>query len=827
MLFGTALVLDLAKQKLTIMWTNFFKVAFRNIFRHRLFSFINLAGLTISMAAAVLILLFVRYEWSYDRFHEHGEDIYRIRIMGQFQGNSLDYIGSASAPGPAFYEEIPDIVNFVRMSKDYYGTEGTTVKVADRDYIAKDVFHADSSFFEIFTFPLIHGEADKVLNEPNTVVFSESTARKYFGTIDVVGDEVELGGHLYQITGVCEDAPANSHFHFTMIASLSSTYYVDKLMWLQNDNLYTYFKMKPGTDIVAVNKKVTEVSLKHISKEMQRVLGVSWDELQAQGNSYQMFLQPLFSIHLHSNSMHEIEPNGSFNTLIILMALAGFILFIAIINYMNLSTARSTTRGKEVGLRKVLGAEKPYLRWQFLMEAILTSIMAFIPAMIIVELVLPYFNNFANRAVHIGYFESWYILPLLLFIPLLIGVLAGQLSASKLAAVKIIPALRSEMSKGKKSSAFRNGLVVLQFAISIFLFIATATIYMQIQYLQDKDLGFEKEGVLVVKQFHKLGNDREAYRSEVKKLAGVKEVAFSNRMPGEMHSGFACNTMANGEKLSHVLRMGIADDKMDDVLGLEMVHGRFFRDPIANDSLSVVVNETAARRFGFGDNPVGQQIITSDGNEKSKMNIIGVVKDYHFRSLHDNIGGLAILPIHYWSPTRLLVKFEPGNVSSLVTQMSDLWQSMDDKHEFIFAFLDNYYEGLYKEEQQMGKLMGLFSLLAIFIASLGLFGMASFMAEKRTKELGIRKTLGATTSSLVTMLLHKFTIWVVLANIIAWPVAWWFLKDWLANFAYHVEQQWWLFVLGALMALFIAVFTVLYQALKTARVNPVNSLRYE
>lgn len=809
------------------MWTNFFKVAFRSIFRHRLFSFINLAGLAISMAAVVLILLFVRYEWSYDRFHEHGEDIYRIRILGQFQGNNLDYIGSASAPGPSFAQSIPDIENFVRLSKDYYGTEGTSIKIGDDNFVVKDVFHADSSFFEIFTFPLLRGEAHEVLNEPHTVVFTETTARKYFGSLDIVGEQVELGDNLYRITGVCEDAPANSHFHFSMIASLSSTYYVDNLSWLQNDNLYTYFKMKPTAKMSEVGKKVNEVALTHISKEMERVLGVSWEEMQAQGNSYQMLLQPLHRVHLHSNSMHEIESNGSINTLIILLALSGFILFIAIINYMNLSTARSTTRGKEVGLRKVLGAEQNYLRFQFLMESVFTSILAFIPAMVIVELVLPYFNNYTGRSVQIGYFEYWYILPLLVLIPIIIGVLAGLLSASKLASVKIIPALRSEMSKGKKSSAFRNGLVVMQFAISIFLFIATATIYMQIQYLQNKDLGFEKEGVLVVKQFHKLGNKRDAYRNEVKKLAGVKEVAFSDRMPGEMHNGFACNTIANGERLSHVFRMGVADDKMDDVLGLEMAHGRFFRDPIANDSLSVIVNETAASRLGYGENPVGQQMIMSNGQEETKVTIVGVVKDYHFRSLHDNIGGLAILPTHYWNFSRLLVKFEAGNVNMLVNKMKHLWETMDDKHEFSFTFLDTYYEGLYKEEQQMGKLMGLFSLLAIFIASLGLFGMASFMAEKRTKELGIRKTLGATTSSLVTMLLQKFTIWVVLANVIAWPIAWWFLKDWLANFAYHIQQQWWLFLLGAILALSIAVFTVLYQALKTARINPVNSLRYE
>lgn len=352
------------------MWKNFFKVALRNIFRHRLFSFINLAGLTISMAAAVMILLFVRYEWSYDQFHEHGEDIYRIRILGQFQGNKLDYIGAANGPGPTLKNEIPEIEAFVRMAKDYYGEEGTAVTLEKENYIAQNVFHADNGFFEIFSFPLIRGTKENALTEPFTVVLTQELALKYFNTIEVVGKELELGGDLYRITGVCESAPANSHFHFSMVASLASaSRYSQQLYWLQNDDLYTYFKIRQGDDIAAIEEKVNKIANEHIAHEMTSVLGISLEDMEVQGNSYQMLLQPLKRIHLHSKSMHELERNGSFQTLIILIALAIFILFIAIINYMNLSTARSTSRGKEVGLRKVMGAGKVYLRWQFLMES--------------------------------------------------------------------------------------------------------------------------------------------------------------------------------------------------------------------------------------------------------------------------------------------------------------------------------------------------------------------------------------------------------------------------------------------------------------------------
>ena len=484
------------------MFRNFIKVAFRNITRHKVFSWINIIGLSVGLACSILIAMFVLDELSYDRFHERSDDIYRIALRGTFQGDKLNGVSTGAPVGNIFKEEIPEIKNSVRLV-NYY-SDGATIKIRNNSFKEEDLFYTDSTFFDIFSFDLIKGDKSSILTTPYTIVLTESMAEKYFGTTNVVGKSLEIDDEEYTITGVAEDCPGNSHFHYKLLASLVSLDVADSPYWLSNDFSYTYLLLDEKADYKKVNDKIWTVASEHLDSELKDLMGISLKEFRKQSNNVSYYLQPLTSIHLESHSNNEIERNSSKKYVYIFSVIAIFILFIAIINFMNLSTARSATRAKEVGLRKVVGARRSSLFVQFLSESVLMSLLALLIAIVIIESVLPWFNNLAGKNLSLGYTEQWYIIPVLILMGILVGLVSGLYTAGYLSGIRVQTVLKGKLLSGKSNSGFRNGLVVFQFSISVILFISTIFIYKQLDFILNKDLGYDKEKVLVTRNAERL-----------------------------------------------------------------------------------------------------------------------------------------------------------------------------------------------------------------------------------------------------------------------------------------------------------------------------------
>jgi len=806
------------------MFKNFLTVAFRNISRHKVFSTINLLGLAIGLACSILIALFVMDELSYDRFHKHSENIYRIAMEGEFQGREMDGVTTGASVGETMVSEIPQVINSVRIF-NYFG-KGTSVTLDNQTFLEDQLLYSDSTFFEVFSFKLKKGDPQNILNRPQTVVLTESTASRYFGDSKALGKSIEIEGTEYLVTGIAEDCPQNSHFHFDVLASLISLNVANSTTWLSNDLSYTYLLLKEGANPQKVEKQLHPIVKKNVEPELQDMMGVTLDEFVKQGNSYSYYLQPLTDIHLKSHTDFELEANSSMKYVYIFGIIAIFILFIACINFMNLSTARAAKRAKEVGMRKVAGASRGKLFRQFLLEAIFMSFIALFIAMILIESVLPFFNNLSGKELSMGYTDHWYVIPALLLLGLVVGILSGLYSAGYLSGISINQGLASSLLSGKTRSGFRNGLVVFQFSISIILFISTLLIYSQLKFIMNKDLGYQTEKVLVVKQANKLGNSWNSFKQSLEKQPGVRYVSRSESLPGMIFNGFPARTVGQKTEQSHAFRSASVDYVLDKVLDLEMKEGRFFQEDY-NDSTALVINEAAVGALGYQEPIVGKRLKTSYQGHETYWQIVGVVKNFHFRSFHQKIRPLVLLHPSWRSKEYLTVRFGNTNPQEMVRQVEKSWQDFLGEEAFQYFFLDDNHQAMHEEEFRTGKVFGVFSALAIFIACLGLFGLASFMAEQKTKEIGIRKALGAQIHTIVVLLLKQFTFWVLIANLIAWPVAYFFLNNWLQNFAYHVNMNILYFLAGSLLAFLIAVITVSYQTITAARSNPVDSLRYE
>lgn len=807
------------------MLKNFLKVAFRNISRHKVFSWINIIGLSVGLACSILIALFVMDELSYDRFHKHADQIYRVALKGSFQGNSLNGVSTGAPVANILQEGIPEVVNSVRLV-NYY-SEGATITIKDKSFQESNLFYADSTFFDVFSFDLIRGNRNTILTKPYTIVLAESTAERYFGTTDVLGKTVEIDNEEYQVAGVAEDCPENSHFHYELVASMVSLDVANSPYWLSNDFSYTYLLLEEKADYKQVEDKMWKIARQHVDSELQDLMGISLDEFLKQSNRVSYYLQPLTSIHLESHSNSEIEPNSSKKYVYIFSIIAIFILFIAIINFMNLSTARSATRAKEVGLRKVAGARKGSLFIQFLMESVLMSLLSLVLSIVLIETILPAFNNLSGKSLSIGYMTNWYVTPLLLLLGVVVGILSGLYTAGYLSNIRIQTVLKGKLLSGKNKSGFRNGLVVFQFAISIILFISTIFIYRQLDYILKKDLGYEKEKIFILEGGDKLGDSKEAFMENLSKDPRITEISSSSSIPGEGFNGFPLQAVGDDSEKSHVFRSMCVDYDLDEVFGLEMMKGDFFSEDFRMDTFSLVLNQAAVRLLGYEEPVVGKRVMTSYRGNENYWKIIGVVKNFHFHSLHQKIRPLVLLHPAVRDKEYISMKYNGQNEQYVIDKVENAWNEFVPGEPFDYLFMDEQHRQIHNEEFRTGKVFGVFSILAIFIACLGLFGLASFMAEQKTKEIGIRKALGAKTDGIVILLLKQFLFWVLVANLVAWPVAYLFLNNWFKNFAYHVNINPVFFIMGSLLAVLIAVLTVSYQAISAARSNPVNSLRYE
>ena len=809
------------------MIKNYFKIAFRNLWKNKGFTAINITGLAIGLSCFILIALYVVDELSYDRYNVNADRIYRVDADIKFGGNELKLAVSSDPMGATLKRDYPQVEEYTRI----YASEGDKLVKKGNEYIDEPhIVYVDSTFFDVFTLPAIAGNTKNALDEPNTVVLTESSAKKYFGTNEVVGKAIEISKKPFKINAVIKDIPYNSHFHFDFLLSMKNVDY--QFGNYLSNNFHTYIRLKQGTDYHKFEKNFSQVVNKYILPQAKQFMNISsMEEFQKSGNKLQYFLTPLTKIHLYSARFPELDTNGNIQYVYIFGVVALFILLIACINFINLSTARSASRAKEVGIRKVLGTLKKNLITQFLAESSLMAVISLVLAIAIAFAVLPWFNTIAAKSLTIASIFSPRILPFLIALPFVVGVVAGSYPAFFLSRFKPVSVLKGKINTGFKKNYLRSGLVVLQFFTSIILIIGTVIIYRQLNFIQTTNLGYNKDQVLIINSTGTLAGNDEAFKQDILKLPGITSATMSGFLPVSSSSRSDNSysreaTMDTKNALS--MQSWVVDYDYVKTMGLQIIKGRNFSKDFGSDSSAFIINETAAKVLGYNE-PIGKKIYTNfqdaSGTRLVTYTIVGLVKNFHYESLKNNIFPLGLRLGH--DNTLISFKVNASNIQPLVKQVETKWKTMAPGMPFSYRFMDESFNNMYKGEQQVGQVAVTFSILAILIASLGLFGLVTYMSEQRTKEIGVRKVLGASVTDLVGMLSKDFLKLVLIAALAAFPIAWWVMHSWLQDFAYRIKIDWWIFLLVAMVALGIALVTVSFQAIKAAMANPVKSLRTE
>lgn len=814
------------------MLKNYLKVAFRNLLRFKTYSFINIAGLAIGIACCLLILLYIKNELSYDRFNQKADQIYRINTDLKFGNTELAIPVVPDLMGPLLKQDFPQVKEYTRI---YNWAGKKLVKKGNNFNTETGIAYVDSTFFKVFTFKTIAGNTDKILNEPNTVVITESIAKKYFNTVDAVGKFIETtdnGRTLYKVTAVIKDMPFNSHFRFDFLFPMQNLDYD----WgnLISSNFHTYLLLKKGVNYKDFEKNFELFNNKYVYPYAQKYMHITKEEFDRAGNRLKYSLIPLTDIHLFSKRIQEISPTGTIQYVYIFSAVAFFILLIACINFMNLTTARSANRAREVGIRKVLGTEKKNLIYQFLTESTLTALISVILAVAIVYNVLPFFNNLSGKELSTNDLYSSSILIFLVSLPFIVGFIAGSYPAFFLSRFNPIQIIKGKLSTGSKSGGLRSVLVVFQFATSIILITGTIIIYNQLNYIQNTNLGYQKDQVLIINDAYNLGRNVDAYKNEMLNVPGVISGTISGFLPIPSLRNFNAFYKEASQAAESGLTMQSWKIDYDylKTLGIKIVQGRNFSHEFGSDSSSIILNEAAVKQLGYNlsanakENPINNSVYTwENGGKIVKYNIIGVVKDFHFESFHQDIGPLGLLLKR--STGLISFKVTASKIPMILKEAEVKWKRMSSGMPFSYKFMDDSFNEVYKADRRVGFIALSFSALAIIVACLGLFGLATFLAEQKTKEIGVRKVLGASVPSIFLMLSKEFIKWIIIANIIAWPFAYYFMNKWLQEFAYRININWWIFTFAGCIVLIIALLTVSIQAIKAATANPVKSLRYE
>jgi putative ABC transport system permease protein len=782
------------------MIKNYFKIALRNIKRYSTYSILNISGMAIGMASAILILLWVQDEWSYDRHFKNADDLYRvIENQNLSGGGSSLIVPTPGALAPALKEEYPEIIRSVRFCPN-----PLTLKKGD-EFIEETVTSVDKDFLNMFNIKFVRGDINTALNNPHNIVITEETAKKYFGDEEALGKTLTSRGYVVTVTGVVKSMPHNSHIQFNFLVPIEWLTDLGAHINGWGERFNTYIELKKGTDSKIVDKKILDFIKKH-NKE----------------SNSEIFLQNIKKIHLYSSGKYVADSygTGDITYVRILTLIAVFILIIACINFLNLSTAQSARRAREIGVRKVAGANKGKIVSQFLGESLLIVLVAHVIAMIFVELLLPGFNNLIGKQLSVNY-QSAGLYIWLIAVVLFCGLLAGSYPAFYLSSLKPLDIIKGVINKNPGNAQFRRVLVIFQFSLSILLIICTLIVETQLKYIQNKNLGFNKDNI---------GYFMFPTRPSDPKLESLKKELISN--PDILSVTKAWNPFYNDGTRNGFTWAGKkeGDDVLFHVLGadvdyaktyrLELKEGRFFSSEFSSDNTAIVINEQAAKILDF-KNPIGEKITTPQG---SKLNIIGVIKDFHIQSLHYKIGPLIM---QIGASNNFYIKMKPDKIISTVESIKKTYKSFNPGLPIDFHFLDDDYDNLYRTEQRMGKIFGYFSFLAIIISCLGLIGLSSFMTERRTKETGIRKINGAKSNEIFSLLSREYIIWVMISIIIACPIAWYVMHKWLQNFAYRINISWWVFALAGVIALLIAFLTVSWQSFKAASKNPVEALRYE
>ncbi|MCI0496573.1 ABC transporter permease [candidate division KSB1 bacterium] len=799
------------------MINNYLKLVLRNIQRNKGYSFINIAGLVIGMTCFILIMLFVQYELSYDNFHENQDRIFRIifQLPGEKFGMTEDILAITPAPlAAAMMEAFPEVESATRFD----ARNQLLLSRNEAHFFEAGVF-ADENFLNMFAFKLIKGDKNKVLDNPQNIVISQNVAKKFFGNDDPMGKTLTCSLGDFTVAGIAEDAPENSHIRFDWMLPFESQFQPEDRARRLNawnwDNYYSFIKMQPGFDVKAFEEKLNAFI---------KTKNVDWEAR----THFKYFLQPLRKVHLTSGYLYELGVPTDISLIRLFSAVAIFVLLIACINAVNLATANAAKRAKEIGIRKVVGSLRHQLFWQFTGESLFMSLLAFLLALALVSMLLPAFNHFVQRSIGWNIFMNKFGISGLMAVVILTGLISGVYPSLVLSAMKPVKILGKKNGDQQKGINLRNFLVLFQFSIAIVLMIASLVIFRQIEFIKDKDLGFNRDQILVVGGADSgLRENFEAFKNNLLQNPKVIDVTTSSELPTNINWATGIEFQKdNGEnKLVHYQLLEV-DYNFIDLFEMEMVQGRNFSRTFGSDSATaLIVNETFVKQMDWA-NPIGKQVPQVwSGPDDARYHIVGVVKDFHARPLHLNIKPIIMRcrPNSYWIHIRII----PGNFDGTLTDIQNLYNRFKARYPFQHFFLDDQFNQMYQSEQKLGQILMYSNILAIFIACLGIFGLATYTAERRTKEIGIRKVLGASIPGIVSLLSWNFTKWVLIANIIAWPIAYCGMAKWLQNFTYRINLEWWTFVSAGFVTLLIALITVCYHSLNAAVANPVKSLRYE
>ena len=800
-----------------MMFRNYLKTAFRNLWKRKVHSVINLLGLSVGMASFILIVAWVANELSFDRFHTKADQIYRLCLEADL-GTHLKAPITNGPAGPAIAELYPGVLNAVRIT----GPENVPVKYEDRQFSEENVTYADRDFFQVFSFPLLQGNPANVLEAVNTVVIAEAMVSKYFDDINPIGKIIMVGGVNYTVTGIMADFPRNSQLQLNMLCSFATLAKLNPQRveeWMAF-SMGTYLLLAENVDPANLEAKFPELVDAHLGPIMQAI-----------GGSIEFWLQPMTDVHLYSDMAIDLGNNGNIAYIYLFSGVALLVLLMACFNFINLSTALAALRAKEVGIRKTLGADRKQLMVQFLSESVVLSLLAIVLTVLLLETFSGNIQTLSAYNMDLPYFQLWWLIPALLGLALLTGLLAGAYPALYLSAYDPNEILGSNLKRGAANSRLRQILVVFQFATTIMLLIGTATIVRQINYVNNKPMGFSKDNILFVTDTDQPGIPPiQLLRDEFSRVPGVINASAATNLPsiGVHKSIFLPEGFAQEE--AQTMDFLSIDANYLAALDMKLASGRNFSADLATDSSSAcMINVTAAQRFGW-DEPIGKKFYFNNmpghDEEPYTMTVIGMIEDFHMASLHEQIEPLFVqYDSNEWHT--LTLKLNPANTSETLQLLQEKWQTLVPDRPFDYIFLDDRLEESYQQEQELRGLTLAFSVLAIFIGSLGLFGMSSFTATNRTKEIGIRKVLGATVPAIVRLLSLETIALILIASLVAYPIAWYAMSNWLETFAFRVEFSWFIPLLVTCCTLLLAIVTVSYQSIKAALANPIKSLRYE
>jgi putative ABC transport system permease protein len=797
------------------MIRNYLKIAIRNFIRQKIISTINVTGLAIGFVCIILILIYVQYEFSYESHHKNANNIYRVNIIQKHPNREFKLSHSMVPLGPTLKDEIPDVQDFTRIED----AGKSLISYQDKKFYENDLIFADQGIFNLFSIPIVSGNKGKALTSKFSVVITKSIADKFFSDKDPVGQQLQIDNDiLLTVTAVIEDFPENTHIKADYIISFNTLRDLTSESFFNNwvtTRLETFILIEEPQRVARVEKKAIKVMNAHSSTEVERSL------------EFEQFSR----IHLYS----DVTKYGDIHYIYLFLSIGVLILIIASINFMNLSTARSSRRANEVGLRKVVGATKLQLIKQFLGESILTTFLALAAALIIVKFTLPIFRTITDQKLDFPTLSDWHIYGTIIIITIAVGLLSGGYPALYLSAFSPINILKGSKSSVGKATNLRRLLVVFQFTIAIALIITTLLIGQQIDYMRNKNLGFQKDQIVVVPVSGDVFRENtDHFKQQLLQNPNIKSATGSFLLPSRirMYNNVTWEGAAENESIA--LIQNKVDYDFLDTYEIKIIQGRnFSREYISdiadydrkNINGAIILNEEAVRRFGW-ENPINKKVIQTFGTQRYFFNVVGVIKDFHFSSLHYKIDPLSLF-LRPADPRQFSIKIGSVDIQNTIAYIRETWNVYNPKFPFEYYFLDETYERTYHSEEKVQTLFRIFSLISIFISFLGLFGLSVFAAEQRTKEIGVRKVLGASISNILLLLSKEFTQWILVANIIAWPVAWIFIHKWLGNFAYRIDIDFWIFILSGFLALFIAILTVSWQAIRAATINPVEAIRYE